>query len=85
MALQILVTDDHRLLREGLRSLLETQGFQVSGRSCGRSNCRETRKGITTRRRYYRYQHAGSEWHRRYKTNSPRLPRGQSHRSFDAF
>ena len=23
MALQILVTDDHRLLREGLRSLLE--------------------------------------------------------------
>ena len=31
MALQILVTDDHRLLREGLRSLLETQGFQVAG------------------------------------------------------
>ena len=31
MALQILVTDDHRLLREGLRSLLESQGFQVRG------------------------------------------------------
>ena len=31
MALQILVTDDHRLLREGLRSLLENQGFQVRG------------------------------------------------------
>ena len=31
MALQILVTDDHRLLREGLRSLLENEGFQVTG------------------------------------------------------
>ena len=31
MALQILVTDDHRLLREGLRSLLESQGFRVTG------------------------------------------------------
>jgi DNA-binding NarL/FixJ family response regulator len=31
MALQILVTDDHRLLREGLKSLLESQGFQVRG------------------------------------------------------
>ena len=30
MALQILITDDHRLLREGLRSLLESQGFQVT-------------------------------------------------------
>ena len=30
MALQILVTDDHRLLREGLRSLLESQAFQVA-------------------------------------------------------
>ena len=31
MALQVLITDDHRLLREGLRSLLESQGFQVRG------------------------------------------------------
>jgi two-component system response regulator NreC len=31
MALQILVTDDHQLLREGLKSLLESQGFQVRG------------------------------------------------------
>lgn len=31
MALQILVTDDHRLIREGLKSLLEGQGFQVTG------------------------------------------------------
>jgi two-component system, NarL family, response regulator NreC len=31
MALQILVTDDHQLLREGLRSLLESQGFRVTG------------------------------------------------------
>jgi two-component system, NarL family, response regulator NreC len=31
MALQILITDDHRLLRQGLRSLLERQGFQVTG------------------------------------------------------
>lgn len=31
MALQILVTDDHSLVREGLKSLLEGQGFQVTG------------------------------------------------------
>ncbi|HSE91322.1 MAG TPA: response regulator transcription factor [Candidatus Binatia bacterium] len=31
MALQVLLTDDHRLLREGLRSLLESQGFVVTG------------------------------------------------------
>jgi len=31
MALRIIITDDHRLIREGLRSLLESQGFQVVG------------------------------------------------------
>jgi two-component system, NarL family, response regulator NreC len=31
MALRIVITDDHRLIREGLKSLLETQGFQVVG------------------------------------------------------
>jgi DNA-binding NarL/FixJ family response regulator len=31
MPLQILITDDHRLIREGLRSLLEGQGFEVKG------------------------------------------------------
>jgi two-component system, NarL family, response regulator NreC len=31
VALQVLVADDHRLLREGLRSLLESQGFVVAG------------------------------------------------------
>ncbi len=31
MALRIVVIDDHRLIREGLKSLLETQGFQVVG------------------------------------------------------
>jgi two-component system, NarL family, response regulator NreC len=31
VALQILVTDDHRLFREGLRALLEGQGFRVAG------------------------------------------------------
>ncbi|HXV78470.1 MAG TPA: response regulator transcription factor [Candidatus Binatia bacterium] len=31
MSVEILLTDDHRLLREGLRSLLENQGFRVTG------------------------------------------------------
>ena len=31
MALRIVVIDDHQLIREGLKSLLETQGFQVVG------------------------------------------------------
>lgn len=31
MALRILLTDDHRLLRQGLSSLLENQGFEVTG------------------------------------------------------
>lgn len=31
MAAQILITDDHKLLREGLRSLLENRGFEVAG------------------------------------------------------
>jgi DNA-binding NarL/FixJ family response regulator len=31
MAAQILITDDHKLLREGLRSLLESRGFEVAG------------------------------------------------------
>lgn len=31
MAAQILITDDHKLLREGLRSLLENRGFEVTG------------------------------------------------------
>jgi DNA-binding NarL/FixJ family response regulator len=31
MALRIVVTDDHRLMREGLKSLLENQGFEVVG------------------------------------------------------
>src|SRR5262252_5153307 len=30
MALEILITDDHTLFRQGLRSLLESQGFQVA-------------------------------------------------------
>lgn len=44
MALQILVTDDHRLLREGLRSLLESQGFRVTGEAAdGRSAVKLTK------------------------------------------
>ena len=44
MALQILVTDDHRLLREGLRSLLESQGFWVTGEAAdGRSAVKLTK------------------------------------------
>jgi two-component system, NarL family, response regulator NreC len=31
MALRIIITDDHRLIREGLRSLLESQGFEIVG------------------------------------------------------
>lgn len=31
MAAQVLITDDHKLLREGLRSLLENRGFEVAG------------------------------------------------------
>ena len=31
MAAQILITDDHKLLREGLKSLLEDRGFEVAG------------------------------------------------------
>jgi len=31
MAMRILITDDHRLIREGLRSLLEREGFEVIG------------------------------------------------------
>jgi two-component system, NarL family, response regulator NreC len=31
MAAQILITDDHKLLREGLRSLLESRGFEIAG------------------------------------------------------
>src|SRR5262249_28792767 len=30
MALEILITDDHTLFRQGLRSLLESEGFQVA-------------------------------------------------------
>src|SRR5262249_42599242 len=33
MAARILIADDHQLLREGLRSLLEQQGFEVVGES----------------------------------------------------
>jgi two-component system, NarL family, response regulator NreC len=44
LALQILVTDDHRLLREGLRSLLESQGFRVTGEAAdGRSAVKLTK------------------------------------------
>ena len=44
MAIQILVTDDHRLLREGLRSLLESQGFRVTGEAAdGRSAVKLTK------------------------------------------
>ena len=31
MALEILITDDHTLFRQGLRSLLESEGFRVTG------------------------------------------------------
>src|SRR5262245_29669889 len=31
MALEILITDDHTLFRQGLRSLLEQEGFRVTG------------------------------------------------------
>jgi two-component system, NarL family, response regulator NreC len=31
MPARILITDDHKLLREGLRCLLENQGFEVTG------------------------------------------------------
>jgi DNA-binding NarL/FixJ family response regulator len=31
MSARVLITDDHRLLREGLRSLLENRGFEVTG------------------------------------------------------
>jgi DNA-binding NarL/FixJ family response regulator len=31
MALRIIITDDHRLMRQGLRSLLDSQGFEVLG------------------------------------------------------
>jgi two-component system, NarL family, response regulator NreC len=31
MALRIIITDDHRLMRQGLRSLLDSQGFEVVG------------------------------------------------------
>jgi DNA-binding NarL/FixJ family response regulator len=31
MSARILITDDHKLLREGLRSLLENRGFEVTG------------------------------------------------------
>src|SRR5262249_62336875 len=30
MALEILITDDHTLFRQGLRSLLESEGFQMT-------------------------------------------------------
>jgi two-component system response regulator NreC len=30
MAAQVLITDDHKLLREGLRSLLQNRGFEVA-------------------------------------------------------
>ena len=31
MALRIIIADDHRLIRQGLKSLLESQGFEVVG------------------------------------------------------
>ena len=31
MALRIIIADDHRLIRQGLKSLLENQGFEVVG------------------------------------------------------
>jgi two-component system, NarL family, response regulator NreC len=41
MPAQVLITDDHRLLREGLRSLLENRGFEVTGEAeDGRSGVR---------------------------------------------
>jgi DNA-binding NarL/FixJ family response regulator len=45
MPLQILITDDHRLIREGLRSLLESEGFEVKGEAeDGRSAVRLANK-----------------------------------------
>jgi two-component system, NarL family, response regulator NreC len=45
MALQVLIIDDHTLLREGLRSLLESQGFQVIGEAAdGRTAVKLARK-----------------------------------------
>src|SRR5262249_53775620 len=35
MALEILITDDHTLFRQGLRSLLESEGFQVAAEAGG--------------------------------------------------
>jgi DNA-binding NarL/FixJ family response regulator len=41
MAARVLITDDHQLLREGLRSLLENRGFEVTGEAeDGRSSVR---------------------------------------------
>jgi DNA-binding NarL/FixJ family response regulator len=45
MAERILISDDHKLLRDGLRSLLQKNGFEIAGEaSDGRSAVRLARK-----------------------------------------
>jgi len=43
MAIRILLADDHALIRQGLRALLEKQGFQVV---CEASDGQETLRSV---------------------------------------
>jgi hypothetical protein len=53
MAIRVVLADDHVLMRQGLKSLLEREGFQVVAEASDGQEARYRRNG---------YQHAHLEW-----------------------
>ena len=61
MAVKVMITDDHSLIREGLKQLLELEGdFQVIAEACDGIDCME--KLVDTGCFVAGYQYAAHEW-----------------------
>ena len=60
MAVKVMITDDHSLIREGLKQLLELEGdFQVIAEACDGIDCMER---ADTGCFVAGYQYAAHEW-----------------------
>ena len=63
MAVKVMITDDHSLIREGLKQLLELEGdFQVIAEACDGIECMEKLKRADTGCFVAGYQYAAHEW-----------------------
>ena len=61
MAVKVMITDDHSLIREGLKQLLELEGdFQVIAEACDGIDCKIKR--ADTGCFVAGYQYAAHEW-----------------------